>query len=630
MKMNELKEKILAANAAYRSGTPIMSDQIFDDLCDEYQKLVSEDEWNEFRDSLHEVAGKVKHPFIMGSLDKLKNEEPALVKQFIDNYCPCLIASAKVDGISCRLHYEDGKLVSASTRGNGEFGEDITDKIKFVKCVPQVLGTGKFGDEYKNIDIRGELVILKNDFATMTGFANARNACAGIMNRKDWNADDVSKITFVAYTILGDKFTKEAQFAYLNSWGGFCVAWNKQFRTYEFLHKTADEVAAAMFKYASQDFAYETDGLVICDASYKNEDKYRPDACKAFKINQLVGETTLLDVVFDGPAKDGTHTPVGILEPINLGGSMISRVTIHNLDILKKHDLKYGSIVKICKSGDVIPKLISVVKEVKGAKPIVIPEVCNCCHSPLVRDGVNLRCMNKDCAEQKLTQVYHFIVKLGVKHAAKKSLENFGITDFKALLDWKPDMSKKIQSTLWNELQMKVFSRSKQDLLAAMNFRGLGETLINRIVDFYGMDNAIAGNFVGLPSGVGESTLSKFKESLQDNLDAVNMIINDKRYHFTQIVPDSTGSNPTKNGMSICFTGKLNTMSRGEAEQKAISAGFEIKGVNKKLTYLVTNDTNSGSSKNRKAKELGIKIISEDEFLKMIDNVDSESDVLSL
>ena len=628
MKMNELKEKILAANAAYRSGTPIMSDQVFDDLCDEYQKLVSEDEWNEFRDSLHEVAGKVKHPFIMGSLDKLKHEEPALVKQFIDKCCHSLNVSAKVDGISCRLHYENGKLTSATTRGNGEFGEDLTDKAAIVKFIPKKLGTGKLASEYSSIDIRGELVILKRDFAKMTSFANARNAVAGIINRKDWTQDDVGNVSFIAYTILGKLFTKEEQFALLDAWG-FKTAWHETFRPYFFKDKKLD-VVEELFKYASQDFEYETDGLVICDAYYKNEDKYRPDACKAFKINQLVGETTLLDVVFDGPAKDGTHTPVGILEPINLGGSMISRVTIHNLDILKKHDLKYGSIVKICKSGDVIPKLISVVKEVKGAKPIVIPEVCNCCHSPLVRDGVNLRCMNKDCAEQKLTQVYHFIVKLGVKHAAKKSLENFGITDFKTLLDWKPDMSKKMQSTLWNELQMKVFSRSKQDLLAAMNFRGLGETLINRIVDFYGMDNAIAGNFVGLPSGVGESTLSKFKESLQDNLDAVNMIINDKRYHFTQIVPDSTGSNLTKNGMSICFTGKLNTMSRGEAEQKAISAGFEIKGVNKKLTYLVTNDTNSGSSKNRKAKELGIKVISEDEFLKMIDNVDSESDVLSL
>ena len=629
MKTEELKEKIIAANSAYRAGTPIMSDNEFDSLLENYQSLVDSDEYDSFRDSLHEVAGKVKHPYIMGSLDKLKYEDPASVKQFVDKYCNSLNISAKVDGISCRLHYENGQLTSATTRGNGTFGEDITDKIDFVKFVPEKLGTGKLAPEYRSIDIRGELVILKKDFEKIEGFANARNAVAGIINRKEWATDIVSNVSFIAYTILGTSFGKQSQFAVLDGWK-FKTAWNETFRPYYFKDKNLD-VVEELFNYASQNFEYETDGLVLCDAYYKNEDKYRPDACKAFKINQLVGDTTLLDVVFDGPAKDGTHTPVGILDPINLGGAMISRVTIHNLDILKKHNLKYGSIVRICKSGDVIPKLIEVVREVEGAKEIQIPEVCNCCKTPLVRDGVNLRCMNKDCPEQKLTQIYHFIMKLGVKHAAKKTLENFGITDIDALLSWRPDTSKKIQSTLWSELLTKVFTRSKQDLLAAMNFRGLGETLINRIVEFYGMDNVIAQNFVGLPSGVGESTLSKFKESLLDNIDAVNKIINDSRYNYSETVLQSSESTAAKkNGMSVCFTGKLNTMSRGEAEKKAIAAGYEIKGVNKHLTYLVTNDANSGSSKNKKAKELGIKVISEAEFLRLIDNLDEESDVLSL
>ena len=621
--ISKIKEKVVLANSAYRSGNPIMSDQQFDDLCDELQKSLSADKWNSFRDSLHEVKGKVKHPYIMGSLDKLKAEEPTEVSKFVNAYCRnTLNVSAKIDGISCRLHYENGKLVSASTRGDGTWGEDLTDKIQHVKFVPQqVTDMNIIG---KDVDIRGELVILKKDFEKLTGFANARNAVAGIMGRKEWTADDMSHVSFIAYTILGNRFTKSSQFKTLKLWG-FNTAWNTE------ICKPYTGIVDELFDLASQKFEYDTDGLVLADSEYVNEEKYRPDACKAFKINQLVGETTLLDVVFDGPAKDGTHTPVGILEPINLGGSMISRVTIHNLDILKKHDLKYGSIVRICKSGDVIPKLVCVVSEVKGAQRIEIPEVCNCCHSPLVRDGVNLRCMNKECGEQKLTQVYHFIMKLGVKHAAKKSLENFGITDFDKLLAWKPDMSKKMQSTLWNELSMKVFTRSRQELFAALNFRGLGETLINRIVDFYGMDNVIAESFTGLPSGVGEATLEKFKDSLRDNLSIVDKIINDSRYNYVQSSRITSGSKVVnKNGMSVCFTGKLNTMSRGEAEKKAIAAGFEVKGVNKKLTYLVTNDTDSGSSKNKKAKELGIKVISENEFLKLIDNTDSDSDVLSL
>ena len=116
--IDELKNKIASANKAYRSGNPIMSDQAWDDLLESLQKQISEDDFNIFRDSLHEVKGKVKHPFIMGSLDKLKAEEPAEVKKFIKDHCRTLNVSAKVDGISCRLHYENEKLVSAFTITN--------------------------------------------------------------------------------------------------------------------------------------------------------------------------------------------------------------------------------------------------------------------------------------------------------------------------------------------------------------------------------------------------------------------------------------------------------------------------------------------------------------------------------
>ena len=630
MNKDDIKNKIVSANSAYRSGTPIMSDQAFDDLCDEYQKLVSEDEWNAFRDSLHEKAGKVKHPFIMGSLDKIKYEEPEAVKQFIDNHCPCLIASAKVDGISCRLHYEDGKLVSASTRGNGEFGEDITDKIKYVNCVPKVLGTGKFGDEYKNIDIRGELVILKADFATMTGFANARNACAGIMNRKDWNADDVSKITFVAYTILGDKFTKEAQFAYLNSWGGFCVAWNKQFRTYEFLHKSADEVATAMFEYASQEFEYEIDGLVLCNASYRNEAKYRPDECKAFKINQLVAETTIVDVVWEGPSKNGVMVPVAILEPVELGGATISRCSLYNHDFICKMKLMYGSRVKLMRSGDVIPKIVEVLENNgKLLTTIEVPTECPICGSSLDFSGVNPKCINPQCEDKLLHQTVDFIKRLGVKSASEATLEKFNIKNIPDLLTFMANPKYKSEVKLESELLSKVFSRSKQELLAAMNFEDLGETLINKIVDFYGYDNIEAGKpYVGLPPGVGELTLQKFKDKILENLEYVNKFINDSRYNYLEVTRNDS-ANIQKNGMSVCFTGKLNTMSRSKASKLAEDNGFEVRGgVNKGLTYLVTNDPNSGSSKNRKAKELGTKVITEDEFLKLCNSSDCDLDNL--
>lgn len=628
MNKDDIKNKIVSANSAYRSGTPIMSDQTFDDLCDEYQNLVSEDEWNAFRDSLHEVKGKVKHPFIMGSLDKLKYEEPETVKQFIDKYCSWLNVSAKVDGISCRLHYDNGQLTSATTRGNGEFGEDITDKIDFVKFVPERLGTGKLAAKYKNIDIRGELVILKDDFAKMSGYANARNACAGIMNRKDFNRKDVAYVSFIAYTILGKEFDKEEQFALLKAWG-FNTAWNETFRPYYFKDKKLD-VVEELFKYASQDFEYDTDGLVICDGHYKNEDKYRPDSCKAFKINQLIAETTIVDVVWEGPSKNGVMVPVAILEPVELGGATISRCSLYNHDFICKMKLMYGSRVKLMRSGDVIPKIVEVLEnDGKLLTTIEVPTECPICGSSLDFSGVNPKCVNPQCEDKLLHQTVDFIKRLGVKSASEATLEKFNIKNIPDLLTFRANPKYKSEVKLESELLSKVFSRSKQELLAAMNFEDLGETLINKIVDFYGYDNIEAGKpYVCLPPGVGELTLQKFKDKILENLEYVNKFINDSRYNYLEVTGNDS-ANIQKNGMSVCFTGKLNTMSRSKASKLAEDNGFEVRGgVNKGLTYLVTNDPNSGSSKNRKAKELGTKVITEDEFLKLCNSSDSNLDDL--
>ena len=629
--IEDLKTQIVAANEAYRDGHPTMSDQEYDDLLEQCKKTTSPEEFEAFACSLNEGAieygKKVKHPYLMGSLDKLKYDEPENVKKFISAYCHSLNISAKIDGISCRLHYENGKLTSASTRGDGYEGISLTDKIDFVKFVPEKLGTGKLAAEYKSIDIRGELVILKDDFANMSGFANARNAVAGIMNRKDWSQADVSNVSFIAYTILGKQFCKEDQFELLAAWK-FKTAWNETFRPYYFKDKKLD-VVEELFKYASQDFEYDTDGLVICDGHYKNEDKYRPDACKAFKINQLVAETRLVDVSWEGPSKDGFFTGVGILEPIEIGGSCISRVTLHNLDIIEQLGLMYGSKVQITKAGDVIPHLDRVVENDLHCSKIELPRECPCCGSELVRDGVNMRCMNKSCLDQVIYRLTHFIKKLGVKSASNATLKNFGITSFKKLVDFVPDKKHKSQAKLYDELYSKVFSQSKEKLLGAMNFVGLSETSIDKIVSHYGYSLVESSSFKdeaykSLPNGIGTTTLDKFIEDLPEALSYVDMVTKDIRWHFTGDVLDASKAKIGAKG-SICVTGSLKFGSRSKFLDFAREHGYESKaGVSKGLTYLINNDINSNSSKNRKAKELGIKILSEDDFMKLMNDATIE------
>ena len=631
-----LKDKIEQANKAYRLGNSIISDKEYDDLLDQYKATISSKEFEIFINSLNEgiieYGKKVKHPYVMGSLSKLKYETPDEVKEFIKKNCHYLNISAKIDGISCRLHYENGKLISASTRGDGYEGTDLADKIDFVKFVPKRLGNGKLTEKYKSIDIRGELVILKDDFAKMSGFANARNACAGIMNRKDFNTEDIMNVSFIAYAILGKEFDKEEQFALLKAWG-FNTAWNETFRPYYFKDKKLD-VVEELFKYASQNFEYDTDGLVICDGHYKNEDKYRPDFCKAFKINQLIAETKVVNVVFEGPSKNGVFVPVAVLDPVELGGATISRCSLYNLDFIETMNIKYGSKVKIVRSGDVIPKLVEVIENDSHCRSIDIPTECICCGSKLVKDGINMRCINKDCPEQVVHRLVNFIKKLGVKSASNATLTNFGITSFEKLIEFVPNKKYKSQVKLYDELYAKVFSQSKEKIFCAMNFVGLSEISLGKIVDHYGIDAIENDDFTtnvkttSLPAGIGKLIMDAFLDSRQDALNKMNMVINDTRWHYIPENLDATKAK-TKIKGSICVTGSLKFGSRDKFLDFAKNHGYESKsGVSKGLTYLINNDVNSNSSKNRKAKELGIKILSEDDFMKIL--VDSTIEKTSL
>ena len=619
----DIKDQILEANKAYRLGQSIMTDQEFDALVEKFQSQVSKEEFDEFRDSLNEgfidSGNKVKHKYVAGSLNKLKYEEPKNIKKFIGKAVRGkLHVSAKVDGLSGIAKYVGGKLVQLATRGDGSQGEDISDKAICIKFLPQKIS------EKEELHVRGELVILTEDFKNVEGTAS-RNVVAGLINRKDWSVKDIGNVSFIAYTVLGPKYTKSEQFKLLEA-DGFKTAWHDELDAEIW---QSEDIAEKLFDLANQGFEYEADGLVLSDTEYKNEDRYRPNLQVAFKTNLQTFETRLIDIDWGTPSKDGFLCPVASLEPVEVNGALISKCTLHNLDFIAAKNVKIGSKVSIVRSGNVIPKLISVLESDENCVDVEYPKTCPCCGTKLVREGVNLRCTNKNCRDQVLFQVMYFIKKLDVKRCSTASLENFGIYTFDDLLAFKPEARLKMQTSLYSELLDKVFTRSKKELLAALNFKGIGETTINKIVDTFGYDNVSNKKFEGtLPSGIQDLTFQKFLDGLDDNLAIVEKIAADSRYKVKEAVPKVAKQT---NGMSVCFTGKLNTMGRAEASKLAIAAGYEVLGgVSKKLTYLVSNDIESGSSKNRKAAELGTKIITEEEFLAMVKKNKAESDVSEL
>jgi DNA ligase (NAD+) len=630
MDIEKLKSEITKANESYRAGNPVMDDLSYDALLEQYKEAVSAEEYDAFAKTLHEKAGKVRLPFMMGSLNKLKCQEPETIARFAAKYAPDrLHVSAKVDGISACLVYKGNRLVHAATRGDGTLGESLDDKIRFVKgVVPELPLPTK-----KDLAIRGELVILKKDFEDMDG-TSPRNVCAGIMNRKrtskEWNEADLGRVTFIPYTVLGGEYTKAEQFQLLKDCG-FDVAWHTvlQGYRYEQLKKDPQALADLMFKYATQDLPYEIDGVVVSDTEYRNEDKYYPDAQAAVKTNTMTAETTLIDVSWEGPSKDGIIFPVAIFENVMLGGASVSRATLNNLDYISGLNVKYGCRILVSKRGDIIPAVDSVVSTPPNARDIELPEVCPCCGSELSCDGVNMRCVNQNCRAQKIYRVEHFIKKLGVMNASYKTLDNFGIDSYEKLLSFRPSPGKAIEKKLADELANKVFTRPPEDIFAALNIRNLGERIQKKIIDFYGWKNVSDPNFGfegGLPPGVGEITLAKFKEARLENLRVAGLFTKDVRYSWTETQAAPRAKTAAKG--SVCFTGAL-SIPRGQAARLAEAAGFEVKNaVTKGLTYLVTPDPNSGSSKNEKAKKYGTKVIDEAAFMELVKtNDDSVMDM---
>ena len=621
--IEKLKMNIIQANMAYRAGNPIMSDYDYDDLLDNLRVYISDSEYDKFVDTLNEgmietTCSKIKHPFIMGSLDKIKSDDEKALYSFIKDYhiSESFNISAKVDGISCRIRYVDGFLKEAVTRGDGFEGIDCTEKIKYISNIPKRLYT------LYTVDIRGELVIPKAyDMGSST---NKRNICAGIINRKSFIPTDMLPISFIAYTILGDRFTKEDQFKVLSSMG---------FQTARSYNYPIDEVNTELLvRLASVDYPYDIDGLVICDSSAKNElVSYRPKNMKAFKVNRLCAETTLTKVVFEGPSKDGYLIPVAEFEPVELGGASIRRATLHNMDYIHNLDLKIGDKILVQKMNDIIPAVTKVVEKNEHRTDIEIPNVCPCCGSELIDDGLNYRCMNTDkCPSQNYYKMERFVKKVGIENLSFKTLESLKIASIKDLLSFEPNSAYKSELIIFTSICSHLFSHTEKELFCAMNFIGLSEKLLSKIVDFYGLDtikkvvsereqNGLSVTTFKqlksyLPEGIGETLLQKFVDHVVQACDNLNLIVQDIRYNP---IEEKTVNVPTKG--SICVTGKLIYGSRDAFLKMAEEHGYTSKSsVSSGLTYLINNDNHSNSSKNLKAKKLGVPIITEDEFMKLI------------
>ena len=629
-RIKELVSLITRYQASYYNGEGEVSDAEFDRLWDELKALDPENP------VLHKVGAdsgnfaKLRHVMPMGSQEKAANPDEFLAwaeKHVYDEY----LVEYKLDGASLELQFEHGKLIYAVTRGDGTIGDDITVNARKMKGIVSVLkdSSGQVIDYTGGI--RGEVIMThsvhKNKYPDK---ANCRNAANGLMKRKDGEgSENLNFISYDAFAVTGDQpfNDEEEKINWLTACG---------FETVRLvICKTPAEVIdyrASIMEERSR-IEYDIDGLVIKERQINHLDasRARPDRQIAFKFSLEEAVSTVREVEWS--MNGGTYTPVAIFDEVDLNGTKVKRASLANPDTMRALGIKIGSKVVVVKRGEIIPKIERILPEEENCTPVVFPQKCECCGTSLKDEGSRLFCPNKQCGKRVLHQLTKWVQIVDIRDLGEsliKSLYESGtvksISDLYALTteqltpfflneqsiaaEKKSLGAEKVYSSIQNHRRM-----SLSVFVAGFDIEGIGETTVEKLVSA-GFDSIekllnMTEEEAARVSGFAEKMASIAVEGLVENSEEMKSLSNG-------IIEIESAAVGILSGKSFCFTGELVTMKRSDAEKIVKENGGTCKSsVTKDLSYLVTNDVSSGSSKNAKAAKLGIPVIDEKAFLAM-------------
>lgn len=631
LRVKELETLIKKYQDSYYNGEAEISDAEFDSLWDELKLLDPENS------ILHKVGAdsgnfnKVNHIMPMGSQEKAANPEQFYSwakKHIYDSY----LVEYKLDGASLELQYKNGKLQCAVTRGDGVIGDDITTNAKKMNGVMIAITKHGVPVDFTG-GIRGEVIMThdvhKNYFADK---ANCRNAANGLMKRKDGSGSEYLKL------IVYDALATEGLSPFSNEQEK--IQWLKDcgFNTVEVKICNTPE---AVVEYRSsvmeirKNLDFDIDGLVIKENVIDKEDakRTRPDKQIAFKFSLEEAISVLREVEWS--INGGTYTPVAIFDEVELNGTTVQRASLANPDTMKNLGIKIGSKVVVVKRGEIIPKIESVLHdETCKESEIVIPSNCETCGTSLVNEGTRLYCPNKNCSKRVLHQLLKWVQVVDIRDLGEtlvnslfekkvvqsisdiykltvEALTPFFLNEESIAAEKKSLGAEKVIKSIENHKNI-----SLEAFVAGFDIEGIGETTVEKLVaaGFNSLEKLLNASVDEVASvyGFAEIMAKTFVYGLKENAEEMKNLSST----FVNIIKKEAGA---LSGKSFCFTGELVTMKRADAENLVKNAGGSCKSsVTKDLSYLVTNDTSSGSSKNVKAAKLGIPIISEKEFLQMI------------
>lgn len=642
-KMKELGEKLREASRAYyQEDREIMSNVEYDALYDTLSALEKETgivladspTVNVGYEAVEQLP-KEEHERPMLSLDKTKEREA--LREFIGEH-PTLL-SWKLDGLTIVLTYENGELIKAVTRGNGIVGEVITNNARVFKNIPlKISFKGR-------LVLRGEAIITYSDFEKINEtigdadakYKNPRNLCSGSVRQLNNEITAKRNVRFYAFSLVsaeGVDFrnSREVQFWWLNEQGFEVVEYQKV--TAETLDEAMDYFAEAV---TTNDFP--SDGLVALydDIAYGESlgttAKF-PRNAMAFKWADEMRDTRLLEIEWS-PSRTGLINPVAIFEPVELEGTTVSRASVHNISIMKELKLGIGDTIRVYKANMIIPQIA---ENLTGSGNAPIPHTCPACGQETVVKKENdvecLFCVNPGCPAKKIKSFGLFTSRdaMNIDGLSEATLEKFiargFIHDFGDIFE--------ISRYKDEIVEMEGFGQKSYDNLMESLERAK-ETTLPRVIYSLGIANIGLANAKVICRHF-DNDLDRIRHaSLEEvsDIDTIGPVIagnlvayfrdedNNRRLdhlmRFLHIQEDSPKQEQIFEGMNFVITGSLvHFGNRSEAKELIESLGGKVTGsVTKKTNYLINNDIQSNSSKNKKARELGIPILSEEDFRKL-------------
>jgi len=620
-KINFLVQEINRHRDLYYNSTPEISDAEYDELENELRNLDPNNPilFTVGADS-SEIFTKKEHIIPMGSQDKVStpNEFKKWAK---DRGNGTFLIQYKLDGISLELQYKSGVFQCGVTRGNGIVGDDVSSNvIKMKGFIP------RFSTRFTG-GIRAEVLLFHDLFKKKyADKQNCRNTAAGIVRRKDGKgSEDLNLIFYDAISLTEDvSFINEIEKLKWMKNEHLPTIKTKSVKTMQEVIDFREEVMNNM----RDSLDYDIDGLVIKSKEIDLNDMKRAKPLKqiAFKFQAEETESTIIKV--EWTISGHNYTPVALIEPVRLMGTTVSRASLANPNLVKELGIKIGARVIVSKRGDIIPKIERVTKISQDAKDVIIPHICEECHTDLINEGTRLYCPNEACPKRNYQRLVRWIHVLGVKHFSEKlmleplfksgkvrkivDLYHLKISDLTKFEGVQETSAKKALDNLY---AVKEITLAK--FIGGFNIENIAELLVKKVVDtgYDTLEKIKNANIkqLALIDGYAEITAENLLIGINKLYPEMLEVLNTNKISIKNVVKGGK-----LNGLTFCFTGKLNEISRSEAEDLVLKHGGEPKkSVITNLSYLVTNESTL-TTKYLKAQEQGTKIITENEFFQMI------------